>query len=78
MYSGHLGKVPVMVGRGCLWGKNQLLRPCGQCSPTLQTEHMLAAFVAQRAWLLFAQRRDAERMEGQRFLQSYLWFMEDP
>lgn len=47
--------------------------------PTLQTEHVLAAFVALRAWLLFAQMQDAEGMEGQMFLQSsYLWFMEDP
>lgn len=46
---------------------------------TLQTEHVLAAFVARRAWPLFAQMQDAEGMEGQMFLQSsYLWFMEDP
>lgn len=46
--------------------------------PALQTEHMLAAFVAWRAWLLFAQMQDAEGMVEQMFLQSYLWFMEDP
>lgn len=41
----------------------------------LQTEHVLAAFVAQGAWLLFAQMQDAEGMEGQMFLEScYLWF----
>lgn len=47
--------------------------------PTLQSEHMLAAFVAWGAWLLFAQMQDAEGMEGQMFLQTCnLWFMEGP
>lgn len=40
--------------------------------PTLQTEHVLAAFVAWGAWLLFAQMQDAEGMEGQMFLESLL------
>lgn len=44
--------------------------------PTLQTEHMLAAFIAWTAWLLFAQMQDADGTEGQMFLHScYLWFM---
>lgn len=38
-------------------------------APTLQTELMLAGFVACGAWLLFAQRQDVEGMEGQMFLQ---------
>lgn len=42
--------------------------------PTLQTTHVLAAFVAQGTWLLFAQMQDAEGMERQMFLESYLWF----
>lgn len=81
MYTGHLGKAAVLVGRGLPVEKQSApwaLWAMLSQSP-LQTEQVLAAFVAWSAWLLFAQMQDAEGMEGQMFLQSsHLWFMEEP
>lgn len=57
MYTGHLGNAAVFVEKGLLVEKESApwtLWAMLYHSP-LQTEHMLAAFVAWGAWLLFTQ-----------------------
>lgn len=79
MYTGHLGKAALFVETGLLVEKESApwtLWAMLYQSP-LQTAHMLAAFVAWGAWLLFAQMWGAEGTEGQMYLQSCYLFTEE-